>query len=66
MLARIGERAGLPKGRLHPHILRHTPATSIVSNGGSLSDAQVLLDHAKPETTLIYAEISKEPLIYSK
>lgn len=59
IIERIGARAGLPKGRLHPHIFRHTLATNIVSNGGSLSDAQAVLDHAKPETTLIYAEISK-------
>lgn len=59
VVERIGIRAGLPKGRLHPHLFRHTLATSIVSNGGSLSDAQAVLDHARPETTLIYAELSK-------
>lgn len=62
ILRGIGERAGLPNGRLHPHILRHTLATDIVTGGGSLADAQQILDHAKPETTLIYAEMSKQQL----
>lgn len=62
MLRDIGRRAGLPNGRLHPHILRHTLATDIVTNGGSLADAQRILDHRKPETTMIYAEMSREQL----
>lgn len=62
ILRQIGERAGLPKGRLHPHILRHTLATDIVTNGGSLADAQHILDHKKIETTLIYAESSQYQL----
>lgn len=59
LIAKIGVRAGLPKGRLHPHLFRHTLATRIVTNGGSLTDAQAVLDHKKPETTLIYAELSR-------
>lgn len=62
IIRRIGERAGLPKGRLHPHILRHTLATDIVTGGGSLADAQHILDHCRPETTLIYAEMSSAQL----
>lgn len=62
LLKKIGKKAKLPDGRLHPHILRHTIATDIVTNGGSLADAQHILDHKKVETTLIYAEMSTAQL----
>lgn len=62
IIRNIGIRAGMDDGRLHPHIFRHTLATNIVSNGGSLADAQVVLDHVKPETTLIYAELNTSQL----
>jgi integrase/recombinase XerD len=50
---RIGQRAGL---EAYPHKLRHTFATCGINAGIPLNILQILMGHAKPETTLIYAQ----------
>jgi integrase/recombinase XerD len=57
----LGRRAGLTK-RVHPHLLRHTMATSMLNNGASLAAVQGLLGHEDPATTQIYAELNQEEL----
>jgi len=42
---------------LFPHKLRHTFATHSIRSGMPLEVLQMLLGHAKPETTLIYAHM---------
>jgi integrase/recombinase XerD len=54
---RIARRAGL-EGRVTPHVLRHTFATTMLNQDAPLAVVQSLLGHAKPETTLIYARLS--------
>lgn len=51
----IVEAAGIQRCTLHQ--LRHTYATALRNAGGDLADVQRALDHAKPETTLIYMEV---------
>lgn len=46
---------GLNDNRHTAHSLRHTAATLNLLNGGSLEETQQLLDHAKIDTTMIYA-----------
>ncbi len=49
----------------YPHKIRHTMATQGLKHGMALTDLQKLLGHAKPETTMIYTEISDNALKYN-
>ena len=57
MSKRMARRAGIPEGRVHPHILRHTFATDALRMGVSVPQLQVLLGHARPATTMIYTHV---------
>lgn len=59
-LDRIKKKTGIQK--LHPHTLRHTFATSHLSNGTSLPAIKKMLGHSSYDTTLIYADIPDEVL----
>jgi integrase/recombinase XerD len=47
--------AGITK-RVHPHLLRHLVATTLLERGMPLEQIQKFLGHAKLETTQVYAE----------
>jgi len=47
--------AGITK-RAHPHLLRHSVATTLLERGMPLEQIQQFLGHARFETTQIYAE----------
>jgi site-specific recombinase XerD len=49
-----GQRAGL--GTVHAHRLRHSAATAMLSQGGSLTEIGQVLRHRRPMTTAIYAK----------
>ena len=53
-IRRLGLRYGI---HLHPHMLRHTYATLLLSTSGNLALVQDQLGHRDPETTRIYAQI---------
>ena len=53
---------GLDGREFTAHSLRHTTAVTILTQGGSLTDAQSVLRHASPTTTQIYTESIKEEL----
>lgn len=53
IVKKAGERAGL---HAYPHKLRHTFATVGLRNGISLDKLQMLMGHASPRTTMIYAD----------
>lgn len=53
--------AGIAKD-VHPHTMRHTFATSLLSRTGNLRLVQRALDHESPQTTAIYAHVVDEEL----
>lgn len=55
----IGERAGITKS-VHPHLMRHTTATTAVNNGASIQSVQMMLGHSDPATTTLYAHLNTE------
>ena len=55
----MGQRAGV---KLHPHMLRHTAATAMLSAGVDSMDVKDVLRHRDISSTQIYTHILKEEL----
>jgi len=51
---RVGKVAGITKS-VHPHVMRHTVATTMLRNGSDLGTIQRMLGHSSPNTTQVYA-----------
>lgn len=61
VLKNIIEKSG-ETYNLHPHVLRHAFATSLLNNGADLRSVQELLGHKNLKTTQIYTKVSNEIL----
>jgi integrase/recombinase XerD len=60
-LAEIGRLSGITT-KLHPHLLRHTFATHLLSGGADLRSLQEMLGHESLNTTQIYTHVNTQDL----
>src|SRR5699024_9124062 len=58
----VAHRAGV-EGKVGPHRLRHSAATAVIGEGGTLSEAGQLLRHHSSLATAIYARADHDQLV---
>ncbi len=62
LVKRLKEEVGI-RSRVTPHVLRHTFATQLLSEGFNITEVQRLLRHAHLQTTAIYLHVRDDSLL---
>lgn len=58
LFVRLKRKSGVE--RLHPHLLRHTFATSYILGGGNMEFLRLMMGHSDYETTKLYLHLAQQ------
>lgn len=62
IISNLGNKAGITRVNVHPHLLRHTSATLYLRKGANLETIRRILGHESLATTQIYLQLTTEDI----
>lgn len=63
LMQKYGRLAGLPADKLHPHVLRHSCATSLLDRDEKIEYIAEHLGHRNIKNTMVYAKVTQRKKI---